>query len=232
MYCDPFSPCTTASLQELFSIAVVCAASLQEEYDGDGYNAYDSAGAFDDLADDLHDLLMQQQQQQQHISLLELPAPCLQRLIALLPRHRSNVLRQCSRALQQQVDAVRGIALVLDDNSSDAQHAAALSVSAASLTSLSTCSISATAKLQQLLQAVQAAAGGLPQLEELRCDIDHLEVLNAVAALSPQLSSITLFSKRDQAELLAMLDHPLHEELYVDLLQEQLPGGCVKAVLL
>jgi hypothetical protein len=196
---------------------------LQEEieYDGDGYYPYDAAGASGDLADDLNDPSMQQQ----HTPLLELPAPCLQRLTALLPRHRSVVLRQGSKALQQQVDAARGVALVLEDSSSDAQHAAAMSVSAASLITLSTCSISATASLQQLLQAVQAAAGGLPKLRDLRCDIDHLELLNAVAAVSPQLSSITLFSKRDQAELLAVLDQPLHEERYVELLQDQLPGA-------
>jgi hypothetical protein len=230
MYLNSFSPHKTASPRELFFIAAVCASSLQEEYedDGDGYDPYDSAGASDDLADGLNDLSMQQQICEQ---ICELPAPCLQQLAALLPRHRSVVLRQCSKALQLQVDAARGVALVLQDSSSDAQHAAALSGSAASLTCLDTCRISATATLQQLLQAVQAAAGGLPKLKELRCDIEHLELLNAAAAVSPKLSSITLYSKRDQAELLAMLDQPSHEGRFVKLLQEQLPGGCVTAVL-
>jgi hypothetical protein len=196
------------------------------DYDGDDYDAYDSASlGSGDLADDLHDLSMQQQ----HMPLLELPAPCLQRLAALLPPHRGFVLRRCNRTLQQLVEGPRGIGLVLEASRSGAQHAAALTLSAASLKSLDTRTLSETAPLQQLLNAVQAVAGGLPELKQLSCNIEHLELLNAVAAVSPQLSCVTLFSERDQAELLAALVQPSHEARYVELLQEQLPGECVRA---
>lgn len=187
-----------------------------------GYYGYSdgSSGYLDDLEGDMDDLSIQQ-----HMRLMDLPGPCLQRLAALLPSHRSIVLRQCSKALQQLVDAVEGVALVFHGKSSDAQHAVALKLSAAKLTRLDTSEISNKAPAQELLRAVSEVAGGLPQLQQLTCNIEQLELLNAVAAVSPQLSAVTLDSQQDWPEGAAEKADAPCEEQSAKMLQTVLPGG-------
>jgi hypothetical protein len=150
------------------------------------------------------------------------------------------VLRQCSKALQQLVDATGGIALVLYGDSSDAQHALALALSAAALTRLDTRKLPEDAPVQQLLQAVAQAAGGLPQLRQLTCNLEHLELLNAVAAVSPQLSCLTLGSQQgdsedesdsdsqqEQSEDDSDMADSMDEQRIAELLERALPGGWV-----
>jgi hypothetical protein len=121
-----------------------------------------------------------------------------QQLVAQLPAHLKLQLRQCSKHLQQLVDA-NGLQLRLAQQPVAAQ-AAALQLCRQQLASLNLTGLPTSTQGGSLdtgsayTAVIQAAADGLPCLKQLTCAAAHVQLLVTVAASSPQLACIKLSS--------------------------------------
>jgi hypothetical protein len=123
----------------------------------------------------------------------------VQQIVAHLPAHLKLQLRQCSKHLQQLVDA-NGLQLRLAQQPVAAQAAALQlcrqQLASLDLTGLPTSTHNSSLSTSSAYAAViQAAADGLPCLKQLTCYAAHVQLLVAVAASSPRLARIKLSSR-------------------------------------
>jgi hypothetical protein len=123
----------------------------------------------------------------------------VQQLVAKLPAHLKLQLRQCSKHMQQLVDA-SGLQLRLHKQPCAAQ-AAALQLCGQQLATLDIASLcissnhtSTQSDQPSFTPVFQAAAIGLPCLRQLVCDAAQVQLLVALAGNSSRLTHLKLCS--------------------------------------